>query len=155
MKKILPISFICLLIDQITKFIISNTFKIFEGIKIIPNFFGLIYVQNKGAAWNILDGNLLILIAISILSLFAIYKFLIKDKDISRIETITYGILIGGIFGNLFDRLIRGYVVDFLQFTFWGYNFPIFNFADICIVVSVIFLLIMSLRSDKNADNKI
>ena len=60
-----------------------------------------------------------------------------------------YSLLIGGILGNLFDRIIYGYVVDYLDFYFFNYNFPIFNIADICIVCSVVLIIIDTLRGGK------
>ena len=66
----------------------------------------------------------------------------------------TYSMLIGGILGNLIDRIIRGYVIDYLDFNIIGYNFPIFNLADIAIVISAFLLIINMSRGDKNAKNK-
>lgn len=64
---------------------------------------------------------------------------------------IIYGILLGGIIGNLIDRIIYGYVIDYLNFNIFGYNFPVFNFADICIVISIFIIIIEILKGDKNA----
>ena len=82
-----------------------------------------------------------------------IYYYFIKSTDIKKFEFINYSILIGGIFGNLFDRIKYGKVIDYLDFNIFGYNFPIFNFADICIVISVILLLIYNIKEGKNAKN--
>lgn len=152
MNIIIIISFIILLIDQIIKLLITSFFNVNNGITIINNFFDITYVRNYGAAFSILDGNRLLLILISFLSLFLIYKFLIKDKKISKFEIIVYGLLIGGLLGNLFDRVIFGYVIDYLSFNIFGYHFPVFNLADICIVISTV-LLVFIIGSDKN-DNK-
>lgn len=152
MNIIIIISFIILLIDQIIKLLITSFFNVNNGITIINNFFDITYVRNYGAAFSILDGNRLLLILISFLSLFLIYKFLIKDKKLSKLEIIVYGLLIGGLLGNLFDRVILGYVIDYLSFNIFGYHFPVFNLADICIVISTI-LLVFIIGSDKN-DNK-
>ena len=77
---------------------------------------------------------------------------MIKNKNLGRKEWITYGILLGGIIGNLIDRIKTGAVIDYLDFTFFGYPYPIFNFADICIVVSILGLFLI-IREDKN-ENK-
>ena len=150
MKKILSISAMCFMIDQILKILIINSFSVHEGLTIIPNFFSFMYVRNTGAAWSIFEGKSLFLVLASIMALFVIYFFFIKGKELSRIEGILYGILIGGILGNLWDRIFRGYVIDYLSFIIFGYPFPIFNFADICIVLSVIVILILTFRGDKN-----
>lgn len=150
MKRILSVSAICLIIDQILKFFIVNSFSVHEGISVIPNFFSLMYVRNTGAAWSILEGNYVFLVLASLIALGIIYMVFIKGKELTGIETILYGILIGGILGNLCDRISRGYVVDFLSFKVFGYPFPIFNFADICIVLSVMGILLLTFRGDKN-----
>ena len=150
MKKILSISIICFVIDQILKLFTVNSFSVHEGLSVIPNFFSFMYVRNTGAAWSIFEGKSLFLVLASIMALLVIYFFFIKEKELSRIEGILYGILIGGILGNLCDRIFRGYVIDYLSFTIFNYHFPIFNFADICIVLSVAGILILTFRGDKN-----
>ena len=153
MKKTLLIAIVCIMIDQMFKFLIINNFTLYHGIDIIPDFFSLLYVRNTGAAWNILDGNRLFLIVASFLALFAIYFIFIRNQILKKVDIFVYGVLIGGIMGNLIDRIFRGYVIDYLKFTFFGYHFPIFNFADMCIVSSVILILLLMVRGDKNAEN--
>lgn len=155
MKKILIISAFCLIIDQLLKCSVESILDLHHGITIIPGFFSIFYVQNTGAAWSILDGNRLFLIFTSFLALLVIYFTFIKNRDLSNIEKVIYGILIGGILGNLSDRIFRGFVVDYLKFDIINYHFPVFNFADICIVLSVVFILIMLIRGDKNEDSRI
>ena len=153
MKRIGFIALFCLILDQLSKIIIVNLFSVHRGITIIPSFFSLMYVQNTGAAWSILDGNRLFLIITSILALIVIYLFFIKKQELKKIEHVIYGILIGGILGNLFDRIFRGFVVDYLSFNIFGYPFPIFNLADIFIVCSVFIILILTLRGVKQDDS--
>lgn len=150
MKKIGLISLLCLFIDQITKLIITSNFELNKSIVLIDNFFNLTYVRNDGAAWSIFSGNRLFLILIGILAIFLIYKYFIKDKNLRKIEIITYGLLLGGIIGNLIDRIIFGYVIDFLDFLIFGYNFPVFNFADTFIVISVLLIITDAFRGEKN-----
>ena len=152
MKKIFSISFICILIDQIIKFIITININVTESKNIIKNFFRITYLQNNGAAFSILSGNRIFLILITLLSLILIYFILIKNKRINNIESICYGSLIGGIIGNLIDRIRLGYVIDYLDFNFGNYQYPVFNFADILIVLSAITLLIISLKEVKHGD---
>lgn len=152
MKKILTTSFICILIDQIIKIIITTNLKFTESINVIKNFFRITYLRNNGAAFSILSGNRIFLILITLIALLIIYIFLIKNKNINKIETICYGTLIGGIIGNLIDRVRLGYVIDYLDFNIINYNYPVFNFADICIVVSAILLLIISIKEVKHGN---
>ena len=148
MIKISLISILCILIDQITKLIVTTNINLNNSITIINNFFSLTYVKNYGAAWSILSGNRLLLIIIALISLFLIYNFFIKNKELKTLEIITYGLLIGGIIGNLIDRIIFGYVIDFFDFLIFNYNFPVFNFADIFIVVSAGLLIIDTFRGE-------
>lgn len=138
MKKILPISLLLVVIDQIVKILIISKMTLLESITIISNFFNITYVRNTGAAWSILSDNSLLLIIISIFALVLLYYYLIKNKELSRIDIISYSMLTGGIIGNLIDRVVHGYVIDYLDFKIFNYNFPIFNIADTLIVISVI-----------------
>lgn len=142
MKKIISISMICLLLDQVFKIIVTNTLTLNNSYTIINNFFNISLVHNDGAAWSILSGNRILLIIISLLSLFIIYFLFIKKKQLKSIEIIIYGMLIGGILGNLLDRILYGYVIDFLDFKVFNYNYPVFNIADCCIVIAAILLVI-------------
>lgn len=148
MKKIAIFSIVFILIDQIIKLLITNNIAYLDSIEIIPNFFYLTHVHNEGAAWSIFSGNTLFLILIAIIVLVFIYLFLIKGKKIGKIENFTYSMLIGGIIGNLIDRIVFKYVIDYLEFIFGSYHYPVFNFADICIVVSVIILVVCSFKED-------
>ena len=154
MKKILPITIVSLFIDQLVKIIVINNMNLFDSINIITNFFKITYVRNTGAAWSILSGNTWFLIVISLIALVVIYLYFIKDKKLNKLESISYGLLIGGILGNLIDRIIYGYVIDYLDFKIINYDFPIFNIADICIVISIILIGISLIVGEKNARNK-
>ena len=145
MKKNIILTLIIIFIDQIIKFFVE---KYLDVITIIPNFFKLTYVKNTGAAFSILNNNTLLIIVITIIVIYMLYKYILKEY-----ETISY-LLMGGIIGNFIDRVFRGYVVDYLDFKILGYNFPIFNFADICIVIGSILLIIIILKEDKHGINR-
>ena len=150
MKKILLTTVLCVLLDQFIKNILINILAVGEGITIINNFFQITLLHNTGAAFSILSNSTILLILLSVVALILIYFFLIKGKTLKLLEQITYGILAGGIIGNLIDRLIYGYVIDYLDFKIFGYNFPVFNFADMCIVISVFIMIVLMLKGDKN-----
>lgn len=154
MKKVMLVSIFSVAIDQIIKLIITYFMSLNSSIIIIKNFFSITYVMNNGAAWSILSGHSWFLILMAILALNLIYIFFIKDKVLNKFEIIVYGLLIGGILGNLIDRILYGKVVDYLDFTIFNYNFPIFNFADIFICVSVFLLIIGIIRGDIDEKNK-
>ena len=148
MKKVFLIAIICTLVDQVIKLIITNSLDFGDSIQIIPSLFSLTLLQNTGAAFSIFSSGTIVLILVSLVALNLIYWFLIKDKDLNKLETIVYGVLIGGILGNL---VFYGYVIDYLDFNILGFNFPVFNFADICIVVTIILIIIFTLKGEKDA----
>ena len=149
-KKIGIIAVLVVLFDQISKYLVIKNFKIFESIEIIKNFFSLTYIRNYGGAWGVFQGNVLLLALISFLALTFFIKMIFKEQNMNTITIITYGLLLGGIIGNLIDRVIRGYVIDFLDFYILGYDYPVFNVADIMIVISVLLLIFEILRSEYN-----
>lgn len=152
MKKILLfVSIICFFLDQISKFILEKLLTVNESIDIIPSFFSITFVKNEGAAWSLFSGEQLFLIFVTIIAIPLLYFCLIKNKPLSRIEQGAYGLLYGGIFGNLMDRVFRGYVVDFLDFNILGYSFPIFNIADIAIVVGVFLTILLVWKGEKES----
>ena len=85
--------------------------------------------------------------------LFYIIKYMIP-KITTNIEYISISMIIGGTLGNLFDRVYHNYVIDFISLNIFGYNFPVFNFADILITCGAIILIIILIRSDKSANNR-
>lgn len=154
MKKILPISLLLIVIDQVVKILVISKLALQQSITIINNFFNITYVRNTGAAWSILSGNVLLLIMISVLALVTIYYYLIKDKDLNKIDIVSYSMLIGGIIGNLIDRIVHGYVIDYLDFKIFNYNFPIFNIADTLIVISIIIIGINLIVGEYREQNR-
>ena len=150
MKKTLVITIITLFIDQIIKAILLFFMNDGTSVTIIRNFFNISLVFNDGAAFSILTSKVTLLIIISIFVLCFLLYYIVKSKDIKRVYYTIYGFLLGGIIGNLLDRIIRGAVVDYLDFNIFGYAFPVFNFADICIVISMLFIIFDMVGDDKN-----
>ena len=149
-KQFMPyiIAFFFFIIDLISKQLINHFMKVGESIKLINNFFYITYARNKGAAWSILEDKRILLLIISVLALYLINKYMNKE-NLSKLESLSYGMIIGGILGNLFDRIFFGYVIDFLDFKLFGYNYPVFNLADTFIVVGIILLMILEIRKKK------
>ena len=152
-KKIIIYSIFLLIIDLVTKYLIDNFLNLMETNEIIANFFSITKVYNYGASWNILSGYRLLLIIITILILLALFyyetKFLVNKRNI-----VAFSLLYSGIIGNLINRIIHGYVIDFLDFNIFGYDYPVFNFADIFIVCGI-FLLGVAIvkKEDLNEDS--
>lgn len=148
-KKIIVLTIILILLDQITKLLVTLSINLNTGISLIPSFFSLVYVQNTGAAWGMFSSGTIILALLSVIFLAFFVKYIIDRKDMDNFEVVISSMLIGGIVGNLIDRLVRGYVVDFFSFKIFSYNFPIFNVADCFIVISIILLLFKIYFLDK------
>ena len=146
MKKLTIYSIVLFVIDLVTKILITNFMRVGDQIKIIPNFLSIMYVRNTGAAFSILENSIFFFIIAGILVLIFIYLFLVRNKTLNMYLIICYSMLIGGIIGNLYDRIVYGYVVDFLSFNIFGYYFPVFNIADSFIVISIILLIINELK---------
>lgn len=148
-KKIFIISLFVLLFDQIIKALAT---KYLTNMSIIPGVLSLIYAKNEGVAFSMFWGDRWFIIILSVLLiailLWILNKDYLKEKKENKLKNFTFGVLIGGIFGNLFDRVLRGYVIDYVALNIFGYSFPIFNLADVFITVGVI-LMILNLKEEK------
>jgi len=132
------------LLDQLTKLIIIKNFVPGESLVVIDGFLKLTYVQNFGAAFGILQGKswFLLICAIALVAGIVIYQY---KQQISGITNVVLAIIVGGAVGNLLDRCIYGYVIDFFDLGWW----PVFNIADIAIVSGGIILAGFLLRDNK------
>lgn len=149
-EKIYSIACIFLIIDQLIKILIKTKMNLLQEITIIPNFFSIYYVENEGAAFSILQNKTIFLIVISIICIMLIDRYLSKAKDLTKLTRISFGILLGGMIGNLIDRLLYGTVTDYLAFNFFSYSFPVFNFADIGITIGVLLIIVMTILEEIN-----
>lgn len=150
MIQVISIGGVLLFLDQIVKYIVSTSIALGDTINVIPNIFYITNLENRGAAWSIFSGSRFFLVMCALIALFVIYYFFIKNKEISKSKKVYYGLLFGGILGNLVDRIIHGYVIDFIGVYIGTYAFPIFNIADIAIVIGSILCIIDVYRGDKN-----
>ena len=147
-EKIYSIACILLIIDQVVKLLIKTNMHLFDEIKIIPNFFSLYYIENEGAAFSILGGARIILILVGVIALFILDRFINREKKISKLGVISLGMIIGGILGNMIDRILYGVVIDYLAFDLFNYSAPVFNIADIAITVGILLFIVDVFRSD-------
>lgn len=146
-QEIYKITSIVLIIDQFIKLLVKNNLKLYQKIEIIPNFFSINYVENKGAAFSLLENNTTLIIIMSVIIILLIDNLIKKEKTFNTLATFSLGIIIGGIFGNLIDRILYHSVIDYLSFAIFKYHFPIFNFADIGITIGVLLLIISMLKN--------
>jgi len=123
---------ITLILDQATKYLVDNYFVLGQSLPIIKNIFHLTYVQNRGAAFGILQGKSNFFIVVTVVAIGLIIYFY-KDLPLDNwFNSLALGLVLAGIIGNLIDRVRLGYVVDFFDFRIW----PVFNIADSAIVVA-------------------
>ena len=132
-------------IDLLLKYLVSTYLT---TVNIIDNFFSLTYVLNDGAAFSLFASRTYLLILIAIICLFFIIYELKNNLD-DRVLSIGYSLALAGLLGNFLDRLIDGYIIDYLSFKILGYNYPIFNFADILIVVGIIIVIIKEILKER------
>jgi len=152
-KKIGIISLIVIIIDRILKVLVTNNFVLNVRNKIIDGFFYITNCHNEGAAFSLFSGNVLFLIFITLIVLFLIYRSINKE-NVNKIGILAYGLLLGGILGNLYDRIFYGYVIDYLDFVIFKFNFAIFNLADAAIVIGAILLIVFEGSDNDGRKNK-
>ena len=153
MKKIGIISLIVIIIDRILKVLVTNNFVLDARNEIIDGFFYITNCHNEGAAFSLFSGNVLFLIFITLIVLFLIYRTINKE-NVNKIGVLAYGLLLGGILGNLYDRIFYGYVIDYLHFVIFKFNFAIFNLADAAIVIGAILLIVFEGSDNDGRKNK-
>ncbi len=150
--KILLIIISIFLLDRFTKVLVINNLTLGESLSVIDGFFNITYVNNHGAAFGIMDGKVIFIVIVSIL-IFAYLIYEIRKDSHSKLITTSISFVIGGLLGNLFDRVVYGHVIDFFDFNFFGYDFAIFNVGDAFIVIGTILLAIGFLLEERN-ENK-
>ena len=144
------------LADAITKELAAGYLKGSAAVSVIPNLFNLAYVENRGCAWGMFQGQVwplavfgLIALAFLIWKRRSIFTFQTsKPSKLPNLGTIAEPLLYAGIIGNVIDRLFRGYVVDMFDFHWGVHHFPCFNVADSLICIAVGLMLIASLPLD-------
>jgi signal peptidase II len=130
-------------IDQLTKYITLIRLKPIGSIELINGFFSLTYVENRGAAFGMLSGARWLFIVLTLAVIAVCWYLYIKKRDKAG-KVVKYALVLvsGGAVGNLIDRVFRSYVVDMLDFNLFGWDFPVFNFADICVVIGAFLLIV-------------
>ncbi len=153
MALVFIISLVVVFIDQLTKFLVRDALYYGESIPVIDGFFNLVYVRNSGAAWGMFGDRTHFLIIFAII--VAILMLVFRNKIFGEIKAknVIMGLLLGGIIGNLIDRIRFTWVTDFLDFEFGTYHFPSFNVADMAICIAMGIYLFASWFSDKKSKN--
>jgi signal peptidase II len=134
-----------LVLDQVTKYIVERRISLHDVVAVIPGFFNLTHVRNKGAAFGILSGlpeswRSAFFIMITIIAVAAIIILIIKTHE--RLSVYAFSLIAGGAVGNVIDRIRYGEVVDFIQWYVKSYYWPSFNVADSAISIGVALLAV-------------
>lgn len=144
------LSMVVIALDQLTKHWVDATMQLYESIELVP-FFQLTYLRNQGAAFSFLAGaggwQRWFFIGLALIASAAICYWLKRLGKHQTWEAAAWALILGGALGNLIDRILYGYVIDFLDAYYGRWHFPAFNVADSAITVGVMILLIDSARS--------
>ena len=133
-------------LDRISKIFFSNTLSLGESIPIVRNIFYITLVRNTGIAFGLFRNQWVVSVIIPVILLaliaYSIYYYK-KSKDVSRIYVIAVSLILSGAIGNLIDRMMFGYVIDFIDFRIW----PVFNLADSAITIGTLLILFKCIPS--------
>lgn len=141
------IGFIWVLIDQLSKYFITNNLFLYQSIPLIKDFLSLTLIYNTGIAFGLFKNKNILFLIFNFL-IIVYFVFLERRGKVKRLtQKIGFGLILGGAIGNLIDRIRFGYVIDFIDFHFW----PVFNIADVGITIgAVLFLFSFLGYGDKN-----
>jgi len=131
-----------ILLDQATKFFVWRYIPYHGGFSVIPNFFEIVHVRNTGAAFGMWSDNNAFFIGLASVATVVVLATIWKGAFSGRMLSLSAGLLLGGIVGNLVDRLVHGNVVDFLSFQLGRFTWPAFNVADSCICIAAGLMMI-------------
>ncbi len=151
------LTLLCLVLDQITKQWVAGSFDLYESVNILP-IFSLTYVHNLGAAFSFLADQggwqRWFFTAIAAIASIVFIVWLAKTPKSQRLLSIAFALMLSGALGNLIDRVLFGYVIDFLDFHWSGNHFPAFNVADSMIFIGAALMILESFISEQNATEK-
>ena len=142
-------------LDQVSKYLITSNFDLYDSVTVIKGILNFTYVRNKGAAFGMLQGARVFFIILTVVIFTALIIYLIKARPKSTLEKIALSFIAGGAIGNFIDRVYLSYVRDFIEVTF--IDFPVFNVADcfVCIGAGLYILYtIMDMIKAKNKEAK-
>lgn len=140
---------VVLILDRITKLWALNILTKVPEIVILKNIFGFSYLENRGAAFGILQNRVILLVVITFIVIVGVIYYFLRYKPNSRILKISIALILGGAVGNLFDRIFYGYVVDFILVHYRDiYYFPTFNVADVTVVIGTSLLAFYLIKED-------
>ncbi|MGK0468009.1 signal peptidase II [Clostridium sp.] len=141
--------FLGLLLDRLSKIWVISELSENSGIILIKDFFGLEYLENRGAAFGILQNKTILLAIVTLFVISGMIYYIIAYKPKSKLVRFSFAMIISGALGNLYDRLFYKYVVDFVLLHYKDvYYFPTFNIADMLVVMGTFVLMISILKGE-------
>lgn len=147
MISYLVVSTILILIDQLTKYLTVQNIALYEVVEVIPNVVSLTYIQNTGAAFSILEGQMWFFYIITTIVVIGLIYYMHTEGRQNKILGFLLSLILAGAIGNFIDRLFLQYVVDMIKLEF--IDFAIFNVADSYLTVGVILLLIYTFYDER------
>jgi signal peptidase II len=153
------IAFLVVFSDRLAKWVVESKITLHDNINIIPGFFRLTHVENRGAAFGLFaespsEWKVTVLVLFSLVALVIVSALLWKNSHAMTSTGVGLALILGGALGNLWDRLLSGHVVDFLDFYFGSYHWPAFNVADSAIVIGALLLVTEILFSKSPSEQK-
>lgn len=153
--KWLWLSFVIICIDLLTKYMVVQRFELHESINVLP-LFNLTYARNYGAAFSFLADHSgwqkYFFLSLAVVISLGLMFMLLRNQAAKKLENSAYALIIGGALGNAIDRAYNGYVIDFFDFYWDIYHYPVFNVADIAIVAGAGLLILDSFLEKKKSD---
>lgn len=143
------IALFVIIFDQWTKWLVVKNMELYESITLIENFLYFTSFRNKGAAWGILQDQMIFFYIITIIVIVGIIYYLHKYVKDNLFQGIAIAFVLGGAIGNFIDRLVRKEVVDFIDVMIFNYDYPIFNVADSFLVIGVILIFIATIMEER------
>lgn len=149
----IAIAALVVIIDQVIKYFVSVNLKPIGSVEAIPYILDLVYVENRGVAFGMFSDLRWLFVVLTAVVIVIFLVLLIKNSNKSKLFSVSAALIIGGGIGNLIDRLFLGYVVDYLQLSFFS---PVCNFADYCITFGTVLLIVYLLfYSDVKSETKL
>jgi signal peptidase II len=147
-----------ILLDRWTKWLVAHKIALFDSVTVVPGFFKITHLRNKGAAFSILANapdawRTALLVVFSLVALVVVLVMLVKTSQRLSLQGVALSLILGGAIGNLWDRILHGWVTDFLLVYYKQWEWPSFNVADSAICVGAV-LLIAEMLFSREAERK-
>lgn len=140
--KRLWITAVALLVDLVTKWLVTTNFELWDSVDVLGDFFRLTYIHNPGAVFGIRLGSSVLHLVLSAVAMGVVITMLVKTPHADRWGGIGLALVLAGAIGNIVDRLRHGVVIDFLDFGIGDVRWYVFNVADACVSVGVVLLIV-------------